>query len=372
MLWAFAPLPNPYLQSFSSPATQTLPGLTREIIYSREFAGFRSLTMRAKEKSERTIRIVSIGGSTTDQSTQNTSQMWTSLLGEHLQEPLSLFNLDIEIAAWGRPGKRIYSRAAFCDSTLMDYSPDVVLTLEGINDLALHGGPGYNYDRNEKLLELERSRQTKMLRNELIRLSQILRRLKLFIDGRKQRRDIVSGKAVEWHSEHLPARQAKYRELPYRPTLTREPDPILEFEDGLRKLLACVRAINAQAIVVGQPVLWKPQMSKAEQNVLWFGVATPDGPVRASPAWLSREMKRYNEVQRRVAAENDVTYVDLDSLLPKGLGIYFDDCHFTDWGSRRVALELLPFVRKIVERVAIERALIVPERDRELATSPTR
>lgn len=360
LLWAFAPAHDFYWQELSIEKSQTLPGLSPEIVYGREIAGFRSLNMRAKEKGDRTIRIIAIGASTTDQSTQNTSQIWASILGRHLQDHLSLFNFDIEVAAWGRPGKKVFDRAAFCTSTLIDFSPDVVITLEGVNDLAFHGGPNYTYNRSHKLTELEQNRQRKKVVHELIHVSQIARRVKLIVDERRQRRAIASGKAVEWHSEYLPALRAEYRTLPYRHTLVRDPDPIVEFKDGLGELLDCLRAINARGIVLGQPVLWKPQMSEEEHGVLWFGVATPDGPVRTSSAWLSREMARYNEVQARVAAEYGMMYVDLDSLVPKDLDIYFDDCHFTDKGSRTIASQLLPFVVEVVKQTANRRGLVAP------------
>jgi len=47
--------------------------------------------------------------------------------------------------------------------------------------------------------------------------------------------------------------------------------------------------------------------------------------------------------------------VDLNGRIPKSLQYFFDDCHFTDLGSARVAEELFPLVKERVD------ALIFPE-----------
>ena len=48
-------------------------------------------------------------------------------------------------------------------------------------------------------------------------------------------------------------------------------------------------------------------------------------------------MERFNDVVRRVGAEQDALVVDLARLLPKSTEIFYDDDHYTVVGSRRVA-----------------------------------
>jgi hypothetical protein len=112
---------------------------------------------------------------------------------------------------------------------------------------------------------------------------------------------------------------------------------------------------GVDALVLGQPVLWKADMMPAELDVLWFHVRTPEGPVRADGAWLPAEIARYNDVQRRLAAERGFAYLDLDASVPKDLDHYFDDCHYTDRGSRLVAEEVLTALRPRIERLLASR-----------------
>ena len=93
------------------------------------------------------------------------------------------------------------------------------------------------------------------------------------------------------------------------------------------------------ALVLGQPVLWEAEMTADERARLWFPIFTPAGPVRPSGAWLAGEMQRFNRAQQHQAEALGATYFDLDGRIPKTLEFFFDDCHYTDAGSRRLAEE---------------------------------
>jgi hypothetical protein len=54
-----------------------------------------------------------------------------------------------------------------------------------------------------------------------------------------------------------------------------------------------------------------------------------------------------------VEAENvGFEYIDLDASMPKTLDYYFDDCHFTDKGSARVAAAVLPTLLRNLSKLA--------------------
>ncbi len=186
---------------------------------------------------------------------------------------------------------------------------------------------------------------------------QIVRRLEIYDRQRDLARSIEAGDTLDWHSRNLPALRQNYRRLPYRKELKRNPDPIAEFADGIGSLVACARRLGADVLVLGQPVLWKPAMSAEETAALWMMVSTPAGPVRPDPAWLRREMARYNEVQRRLAGRLGASYLDLDARIAKSLDNYFDDVHYTDRGNRAVAEAVFPMLSDLVQKVARERGL---------------
>jgi hypothetical protein len=60
------------------------------------------------------------------------------------------------------------------------------------------------------------------------------------------------------------------------------------------------------------------------------------------------EMTRYNSLQAAEARSFGFEYVDLDAALSKTVEYYFDDCHFTDKGSERVADAVFPAVESLI------------------------
>ena len=68
-------------------------------------------------------------------------------------------------------------------------------------------------------------------------------------------------------------------------------------------------------------------------------------------------MARFNAAQREIALRHGARFVDLDALVPKDLDHFFDDCHFTDRGSRRVADEIFPTLRERALELVAGRAM---------------
>ena len=146
-----------------------------------------------------------------------------------------------------------------------------------------------------------------------------------------------AGRVVEWSSKNLPELRKQYRQREQVVQVTRALDPKVEFSDAMDALLSLLQEAGIEVLVLGQPVLWKEEMTPAEAATLWLPVNTQLGPVRPPTAWMLTEMRRYNDAQKRIAARHGAAYVDLDSEVPKTLEYYFDDCHYTDAGSSLVA-----------------------------------
>jgi len=335
---------------------QNLPGLQEYVMYERNEFGFRSLSMKTVEKPPGTFRIICLGGSTTDQATQNTADTWSALLEKKLTESYTDLGVDIEIASWAESGGPVRMRRQWAESGILRYSPDMVIILEGINDMCFHGGPGYGYSGSPADDgDLFNGMMYSVVSKKVLEHSQFYLRLKILDRRLKNYHKLATGKALEWHSRNLPEMREGTRRLPYVENPVRDPDPIREFSDELYALILFLTGNGIEVVVLGQPVLWNEAMTPEEMAAIWFPVYTSDGKVRTDGAWLGREISRYNEVQKRIAGHFGATYVDLNGRIPKSLQYFFDDCHFTDLGSARVAEELFPLVKERVD------ALIFPE-----------
>ncbi|MFN0149973.1 MAG: GDSL-type esterase/lipase family protein [bacterium] len=360
VLWLVLPMPTDVRLSYA----QSLPGVKPEIVYTANRYGMRSLSDWTAPKKRDTIRILCLGASTTNQPTQSTPDIWSAILARSLQTEFAGTGARIEVAAYGGGGQRVFHRVAWCEENLARFQPDIVVTLEGINDLCFHGGAGYVYEgAASRVASLRPARPPAASAKRLLQAySQVYKRLAALKRVLGTKRALQSGGQFEWHSKNLPELRANYAAAPYADSLSRDPDPIREFSDGMTSLLALVAEHGARAIVLAQPTLWNETLSDAERAALWIYVETPAGRVRPSPAWLAREMARYNDAQRACAAAASARFVALDAALPKTLEIFFDDCHFTDAGNVAVAGAILPAVAECVREIRLSAAAGDPTR----------
>ncbi len=369
ILWLCFPISENSL-SITQKYQPNMPGLKNNITYTQNQYGFRSLSMRTKEKGSRTVRIICIGASTTGQGSQNTEDTWSGILEQKLNEIMSKSNIPVEVAAWGIGGKKVWDGYLYCAHELSKFEPDIVVNLWGINDLAGQGGPNYSYSGKEKKMtdlrnalvkkESKKNGWKSHFKTTLLKYSQIYRRL-VHIRMRRTDKTLLAIKQVLAGEvdKLLSKRQSEYRRLPFKENISRNPDPILEFTDGIEALILLLKKQGIETVVMSQPILWKKDMSSAEKDVLWFSFNTKEGPVRASGQWLETEMSRYNQIQEKLAENYRLSYVPLDSLIPKTLNIFYDDCHFTDNGNRAVAQAAYPEALKLVKKVAEKRKLII-------------
>ena len=353
LLWLFSPV-DP--EGTRKTIHQTLPGVRQTIIYERNAFGFRSLSMRQKEKPSNTIRIFCLGASSTDQATQSTEDTSYGILEKELNDTFKDSKFRIEMVGYGRGGWKAIDTLAWVKTNLEAYDPDVVITLMGVNDLAWNGGPGYSLETFEERLgqkeDEERKNRAVLLLEEY---SQLYRRGVLARMRLKLWRHRKDGRVFGWHSRQLPKLREEYKQYPYVARPARNPDPIDEFSHAMNALLGLLQEMRIRVIVLGQAVLWNDSMSKEEVDSLWFSVDTPKGKVRASGSWLEREMHRYDRVQEHLAVHHGATYFDLDTQIPKTLEYYFDDCHATDLGSRKAASAVFPIVKELLEEMEGQR-----------------
>ncbi len=349
VLWAAFPVNTVSPQTeIREEFIQDLPGVKKNIVYERDRFGFRSLSMETKKKPPNTIRIICMGHSTTDQPTQQTEDTWSGVLEKELREEFRDRGIRIEVAARGFGGHIATDTLFFAKTELSRFQPDMVILLEGINTMCWRGGPAYSYSSLEEKMARRFEKANPWQRGPG-RFFQLYRRMTLLGRQMEIRRAKKTGDVIEWHSKHLPRVRKRYRSLPYAANPVQNPGLLQEFTDAMHALLQFLARSDIDAIVLGQPVLWKDHMDAAEKNAIWFPIRTPKGVVRPSLSYLVQKMEQYRQVQRRFAEQFGLTYFALDKKIPKTTEYFFDDCHFTDRGNAAVAGELFLVVLDRVE-----------------------
>jgi lysophospholipase L1-like esterase len=109
---------------------------------------------------------------------------------------------------------------------------------------------------------------------------------------------------------------------------------LADFEENLRGIITACRNRDVRVVFTTQPVLWRADLDAENDALLWFG-QLPDARY-LSARQLRAAMDRYNDVVRKVCEAEGVGLIDLDQLSGDP-AVFYDDCHFTDTGARRVA-----------------------------------
>jgi lysophospholipase L1-like esterase len=305
---------------------QHTAGLAVEVVYQRNTLGLRTAGGREIDASAAQKRILCLGASTTDQAMQSWPDTWCGTL----ETLLNSAGIPVQAASFGRGGMNASDAADALERLLPLVRPDLVVTLLGVNDLTWRRATpseriGATIDCPPPVTLVERC----------ARGSQICRRLDA---ARASPPATAPARELEWHEANLPDIRRRFRELPPADAPAPAPESRANLAASVRRLATLIRTIGARLLVLGQPVLWKEGMTEEESARLWFPVqAGPTSFVRAPPAWLANEMRDYNRVQEDAARSNGAPYVELDDVVPKDLGSYFDDCHLTDRGSANVA-----------------------------------
>lgn len=352
LLWLVVRVPHEGVQT-QHVRNHALPGLKDTIVYRTIGHRLRSASIPTARKPAGSIRVLCLGASTTDQLTQSTEDTWCAVLEREVRASSAGLGAQWHAVSYGRSGDRMIDTARWLRSMVDVIQPDVVVTLVGINDLAWGGGPGFAIRAvDDPLGEGERPVATRVLLERCADFSQLCRLINRAWNAVAIGLDLRGGRVVNWEAGNLPALHRAWRDLPAVEQVRRDPDPFDEFRGGLAWTLGFLKQRGIEAIVLGQPVLWRPDLPPEAVERLWFSVATPAGRVRPGLSWLAQEMKRYNAAQRQEAERQGFAYVDLDDRLPRTLEHFFDDCHFTDKGSALVGRSLAPALQPVLQRIA--------------------
>lgn len=117
-------------------------------------------------------------------------------------------------------------------------------------------------------------------------------------------------------------------------------DKLKLYRNQLNGLIDVIEQKNARPIFFTQPVIWRNDLTDYEKDMLWFGWAGKDKETSGSyytVRVLSYLMDQFNSALLEVCEKRQVECVDLARLLPKDLSVFYDDCHFNENGSDKVA-----------------------------------
>jgi lysophospholipase L1-like esterase len=346
VLRAMAPYPGkyltwpPHLRKIFKPDPRYIYGVIETAHFIINGVGVRGDEISPQQK----YRVLDIGGSTTECLYQDQSRTWSALVERRLGSKHP------ELKPWvgnlGRSG--FNSRHHVLQMTYeVPQLPhlDTVILLIGCNDLTLRLILGADYDPDH--LTTPYGLQHQMRRT----FCYYPLGFGFFCDLKdtawwrlihattKQRASILTldeyGEAVDKLRKRRLNAVKLLNKLPYMaPAMG-------EYGRNVNTIIDCAKKMSVRVIFLTQPSLWRPDLTKAENALLWGGgaadvEATDRGPYYSVDA-LTEGMAMYNKKLMEVCAQRSTECIDLAALVPKTTENFFDDVHFTDAGSQRVA-----------------------------------
>jgi len=295
-----------------------------------------SLGLRGPELADTAglLKIVTIGGSTTECHFLNDDKTWPYLLGLRLSDSLSGCWLDNA----GLDGHSTFGHIVLLNGIVKQLRPSVVIFLTGINDVE-NDGPTF-HDRLNTRGAVADWRHYIFENSEVLNLA-----LNLIRGWRAQKFNNTT-------NESLVPDSVQRRPLPDTVVQRRlaAQKPYLEgYRDRLQQLVDTCLAWHILPVLMTQPNLFgagKDPVTRADLEL--FPTDARDRDMNGRLIW--EMLEQYNDEVRAVCAERGVTLIDLARMMPKNSLYYYDMSHFTNAGAALVAQlvagQLTPVLRQ--------------------------
>ena len=133
---------------------------------------------------------------------------------------------------------------------------------------------------------------------------------------------------------------------------------LTEYRSRIRTLDDDCRAFHLRCIFMTQPSLWREDLDSEARTLLCCSVlghrTSPSGWAShvsapyGKPSIKDSEamMSAYNDVLLETCTERKIECIDLAAAIPKTTEMFYDDFHFTEIGSMRVASTVADYLSR--------------------------
>lgn len=339
----FYVLPPGLNQQFA-PRPDIMPGVSGPSAFT-----VNSFGMRGTEWSdEARIRIVAVGGSTTECLYLDDREAWPRLLEDLLNEKLGANT--VRVGNVGRSGHNTRNHMLQVEKLLEQYPDiDLLILMIGINDFALRLLHGETFVPLAK--ESESYREKLFYRSfALIPPGQpelpFLQRLAIWQQLRHLKKTVLESGLDDNEQDATGLIYDRWRSFRQAAPAFRDELPDLssaldEYARNVDTMIATARENRVQVMLLTQPSLFKSDLEPELQKLLWFGgignFMYEAGSEYYSVGALASGLQAYNDVLLDRCDEHDLLCVDLAATLPKDTSVFYDDVHLNESGARQVA-----------------------------------
>lgn len=301
--------------------------LDEHIVCSKNGLGFRGEEWPSKPADF--LKIIVVGGSTTECRLLNDGHDWPNLLVPSLRSNLPEEKIWVNNA--GLDGHSTFGHLILLENYLCGLQPDYVIYLTGINDVErndLFADDQAIVRANSSAMKdwLKKNSETVQLANNLFR------------SWKAHQVDLAHGVL---DLPNLPKAKTEQTNVD---SLFAAHTPYLEsYRHRLGRLVKQTSECGIRPVLITQPLLFGNAADPATGAEL--------GQVKSrffngETYWCLLE--KYNDVTRNLAMENNIPLIDLARWMPKDSRYFYDAMHFTNAGSVEVSRIVSEDLLKIV------------------------
>lgn len=295
------------------------PKLEKVIYYTRNSMGLRGDEM--PQDPAHWLKVITIGGSTTECSYNSDSLTWPELLKQQLR----LTHPNIWLNNAGLDGTSTFGHIILLRDHIVSLHPDYVIFLTGVNDMeekAMGGFDTYHSD------EIDKSSFKNFLRS-LITKTETGALIENLYRYRVARKKGLVHRVVDYSKEkHLHLNEAFIQKH-----LDEQPQYLGNYRRRILTLDSICRANNIKAIFLTQPSLYG-SFTDSVTGINFTELQTADG---RNSILEKRTLDLYNDVLKQLNTEGKIKAIDLAAAMPKDSRLYYDYTHYTSVGTKQVA-----------------------------------
>ena len=311
-------------------------GFFKGMFFGKHFISFDEKGYRTNKKidygnkNQNTLRIFTVGASTTEEGITDDHKTWSSLLGANLEE---VTDKNIEVINTGVAGLRAEHNYITL-KRIKKYKPDVVIFMTGINDWNDHI---VNSDKKYfiPIYEIKYNFRKSILFKTFKNINkQIHRKIINKIRGTGNGK-IANNLNPELNTEAylLPQINSLYKRKiikKFRPRDVSE-----DYQYWLSLIINECKKKDPICLFLDQPTAYKKNISSKLKKRLWM--TPPNQDYTLSLDDLISISTVYNSWLKQKVTENKLNFCLLSNKIEANTSDLTDDCHFSENGSKKVA-----------------------------------
>jgi hypothetical protein len=317
-------VPYPRLHRVYSPSGG-LPGLASHVEFTVNDLGVRGPNVRLEDVA---VRILCVGGSTTQCLYVTDKQSWPWLLQDRLAAKLGK---PVLVGNAGRAGHVTINHDYMLNHYPVAPRFEWVIAFCGFNDMAAH-----LCNRNYQV------RKGVLPQSTLFNLTGNLHRayygdlalVQCLGESMRTPAGIVQDPDGAWVERWRTERQTWLQDRALHAVPRAELQQALAtYREDLNQVINTCRKHQQHLVLMTQPTLYRADLPDELERLTWLR-----GEKEAySSAELARAMDAFNQVLIDVCRQRSVDLIDLAAALPKDTTVFYDDCHLNIGGCDKVA-----------------------------------